>query len=253
MTLRFLAGALLAVGLGAAAPLAQAPAPYRAPRTADGRPDLQGIWQALSTAAWNVEDHNATLSVPAGQGVVDGGTIPYLPPARKQRDENFANRAARDPERKCLLPGVPRIMYMPHPFQIVYGADKISMLFEYNHGLRHIYMNGNPHPEGPIEWWMGDSRGSWDGDTLVVDTIHFGPETWLDRAGNFHSERLHVVERFTRTDRDHMQYEATLEDPKVYARPWKMRMTLYRRVEPNAELLEFECYAYLLEETWPNK
>jgi hypothetical protein len=144
-------------------------------------------------------------------------------------------------------------MYQPHPFHIVYSADKVNMLFEYNHTLRHVYMNGTPHPEGPIEWWMGDSRGRWEGNTLVVDTVHFTPDTWLDRAGNFHSEALHVVERFTRTGPDHMLWEATLEDPKVFTRPWKMSMTLYRRTEPDAELLEYTCYAYLIEETWPNR
>jgi hypothetical protein len=247
---RCLGTLLLVLAMSSAA---AAQATYRAPRTSDGRPDLQGIWQVVNSAAWDLLDHNATLGVPAGRGVVDGNTIPYQPWAVKKKQENFANRATLDPERKCYLPGVPRITYMPHPFQIVYGADKVNVLYEYGHGLRHIYMNGNPHPEGPIEWWMGDSRGRWDGDTLVVDTIHLTAETWLDRAGNFHSEELHVVERFTRTGPDHMRYDVTLEDPKVFTRPWTMSMTLYRRVEPDAELLEYECYAYMLEESWPNK
>ena len=226
---------------------------YRAPRTTDGRPDLQGIWQVVNTAAWDIQDHNATLDVPAGRGVVEGGEIPYQPWALKKKQENFAKRAALDPERKCYLPGVPRVTYMPYPFQIVYASDKVNLLYEYNHALRHVYMNGNSHPDGPIEWWMGDSRGRWDGDTLVVDTVHLSAETWLDRAGNFHSEELHVVERFTRTGPDHMLYEVTLEDPKVFTRPWKMSMPLYRRVEATAELLEYECYAYMIEESWPPK
>jgi hypothetical protein len=142
---------------------------------------------------------------------------------------------------------------MPFPFQIVQQQDRVTILFEYNHTVRHIYMNGNPHPEGPIEWWMGDSRGRWDGDTLVVDTIHFTGETWFDDAGNFHSEQLHVVERLTRTGPDHLAYEVVIEDPKVFTRPWKMQMPFYRRVDADAELLEYDCYAYLLEETWPNK
>jgi hypothetical protein len=226
---------------------------YKAPRTADGRPDLQGIWQVLNTAAWDIQDHGARLGVPAGRGVVEGNEIPYQPWALKKREENFANRAKLDPETKCFLPGVPRITYMPHPFQIVYSSDKVNIFYEYNHALRHIYMNGNPHPEGPIEWWMGDSRGRWEGDTLVVATTHFTAETWLDRAGNFHSEQLRVVERFTRTGQDHMLYEATIEDPKVFTRPWKMSMPLYRRQESNMEVLEYACYAYLLEEGWSNR
>ena len=230
---------------------AQAPAPYRAPRTADGRPDLQGIWQAVNTAAWDIQDHSGALGVPAGRGVVEGNEIPYQPWALKKKQDNFANRATLDPERKCFLPGVPRVTYMPYPFQIVYAADKVNLLYEYSHAMRHVYMNGNAHPRGPIEWWMGDARGSWDGDTLVVDTVHFTAETWFDRAGNFHSEDLHVVERYTRTGPDHMLYEATIEDPKVFTRPWKMRMPLYRRVEPEAEIFEYECYAYLIEDSWP--
>ncbi len=223
------------------------------PRTADGRPDLQGIWQVVNAAAWDIQDHNARLGVPAGRGVVEGNEIPYQPWALAKKQENLANRAKLDPETKCHLPGVPRITYMPHPFQIIYSSDKVNILYEYNHALRHIYMNGNPHPEGPIEWWMGDSRGRWDGDALVVDSVHFTAETWLDRAGNFHSEQLHVVERFTRTGPDHMLYEATIEDPKVFTRPWKISMPLYRRQEANMELLEYACYAYMLEEGWPNR
>jgi hypothetical protein len=226
---------------------------YTPPRTAFGHPDLQGVWQVMNTAAWDIQDHNASLSVPAGKGVVEGNDIPYQPWALDKKRQNYENRAQLDPEARCLLSGVPRITYMPYPFQIVQQADKINILYEYNHTLRHIYMNGNPHPEGPIEWWMGDSRGRWDGNTLVVDTIHFTAETWLDRAGNFHSEELHVVERFTRTGPDHILYEVTLEDPKVFTRPWKMSMPLYRRVEPDAEMLEYECYAYMLEENWANK
>jgi hypothetical protein len=226
---------------------------YTPPRTGFGHPDLQGVWQVMNTASWDIQDHNASLGVPAGRGVVEGNDIPYQPSALDKKRQNYENRAKLDPEARCLLSGVPRITYMPYPFQIIQQADKVNILYEYNHTLRHIYMNGNPHPEGPIEWWMGDSRGRWDGNTLVVDTIHFTAETWLDRAGNFHSEELHVVERFTRTGPDHILYEVTLEDPKVFTRPWKMSMPLYRRVEPDAEMLEYECYAYMLEENWANK
>ena len=248
------AAAMVASVLSFAPPAAgQSPASYTVPRTADGRPDLQGFWQVLNTAAWDIQDHHGRVGVPSGRGVVVGNEIPYQPWALKKKQENFAGRATLDPETKCYLPGVPRVTYQPYPFQIVYSADKVNILYEYHRALRHIYMNGNPHPDGPIEWWMGDSRGSWDGDTLVVDAVHFTPETWLDRAGNFHSEELHVVERFTRTGPDHMLYEATIEDPKVFTRPWKMSMTLYRRIGADAELLEHECYAYQLEEQWPNR
>jgi hypothetical protein len=225
---------------------------YTPPKTSDGHPDLQGLWQVLNSAAWDLEDHSARLGVPAGRSVVEGNDIPYQPWALAKKQENFANRAARDPESKCLLSGVPRITYMPYPFQIVQQADKVNFIYEYNHSMRHVYLN-NPHPEGPIDWWMGDSRGRWDGNTLVVDVIHFNEETWFDRAGNFHSDALHVVERYTPIDANHLLYEATIEDPKVFTRPWKISMPLYRRLEPQAELLEYECYSYLIEETWPNK
>jgi hypothetical protein len=225
-------------------------ASYTPPRTQDGHPDLQGVWQTLNTAAWDLEDHQARLGVPAGQAVVEGGEIPYQPWALAKKKENFDKRATLDPDSKCYLPGVPRITYMPYPFRIVQQADKISILYEYSQIVRYLFMNGNPHPEGPIEWWMGDSRASWDGNTLVADVVHFTPNTWFDRAGNFHSEGLHVVERYTPTGANNMFYEATIEDPKVFTRPWKISMPLYRRQESNIELLEYECTAYLVEDEW---
>jgi hypothetical protein len=223
---------------------------YTPPRTPEGQPDLQGIWQVMNTAAWDLEDHQARLGVPAGQGVVEGGAIPYQPAALAKKKANFEKRATLDAETKCYLPGVPRITYMPYPFRIVQQAGKISFLYEYVRAIRYIYTNGNPHPRGPIDWWMGDSRGRWEGNTLVVDVIHFNDQTWFDRTGNFHSDALHVIERYTPTSRDHMLYEVTIEDPKVFTRPWKMSMPLYRRQERNVELLEYECTAYLLEQEW---
>ena len=217
---------------------------YRAPRTPDGHPDLQGIWQALNTAVWNIEDHAPELGVPGGQGIVDGGEIPYLPSALGLRQENFRKRLTDDPEAKCYMAGVPRITYMPYPFQIVQQGDQVSILYEYVHTVRNIYLN-SPHPKGPIQWWMGDSRGRWEGETLVADVVHFTDQTWFDRSGNYHSAALHVVERYTRTSPDHMLYEATIEDPKVFSRPWKISLPLYRRQERNVRLLEYECYAYL--------
>jgi hypothetical protein len=136
---------------------------------------------------------------------------------------------------------------MPYPFQIFQAPGHVVMAYEYVHANRHVYMD-SAHPRGPIEWWMGDSRGRWDGDTLVVDVVHLTDQTWLDGSGNFHSELLHVVERYTPAGPDHIQYEAVLEDPKVFTRPWKMSMLLYRRKEPRARILEYECYSYAYDE-----
>lgn len=213
------------------------------PRMPDGKPDFSGIWQVLSTASWNIQDHAAEKGVPGGQGVVEGNEIPYLPAALAKRDENRKNRLAADPLNKCYMPGVPRIMYMPYPFQIFQTPNYMAMVFEYVHSVRHVYFN-TPHIPGPIEWWMGDSRAKWDGDTLVVDAVHFNAETWFDASGNHHSEALHLVERYSYIDRDHINYEVTVEDPKVFSRPWKMTMPLYRRIERNLQLLDYECHAF---------
>ena len=229
-----------------------ATSPYTPPRTEDGHPDLQGIWQALNSAAWDLEDHGASLGIPAGQSVVAGGTIPYRESALEKKRTNFEQRATLDPETRCYLPGVPRITYMPYPFQIIQQADKISIAYEYLRAVRFVYMNGNPHPPGPIGWWMGDSRGRWEGDTLVVDVTHFNDRTWFDRAGNYHSDALHVIERYTPTGPNHLLYEATIEDPNVFTRPWTIRMPLYRRQEQDIQLLEYQCHAYLLEQEWDN-
>ncbi|HXD19500.1 MAG TPA: hypothetical protein VN654_20950 [Vicinamibacterales bacterium] len=219
------------------------------PRAADGKPDLSGIWQAVNTANWNVLSHNAEKDVPAGLGVVEGDEIPYQPSAAARQKENFANRATADPESKCYLPGVPRIMYMPYPFQIFQTPNHIAITFEYVHAVRRIFMN-TPHPDGEVEWFMGDSRGHWEGDTLVVDVKDFTGMTWFDRSGNYHSESLHVVERYTPMGANNINYEATIEDPKVFTRPWKMSMPLYRRVDKGMRILENECYAFGLEHTW---
>jgi len=235
-----LAALVLACGVPAA--IAQTAA-AAIPRTAEGHPDFTGIWQVMTTAAWDLEPHVAQQGVPAGLGVVDGNEIPYLPSARAQKQKNFANRDTLDPDRKCYLPGVPRVMYEPFPFEIVQTTGLVTMLFEYVHAVRYLFMN-TPHPAGPIEWWMGDSRATWQGDALVVDVRHFNADTWFDKAGNFHSEDLHLVERYVMTDRDHISYSVTVEDPKVFSRPWTMQITLYRHNEPNLRLLEFECYSF---------
>jgi len=171
---------------------------------------------------------------------VDGNELPYLPAALAKKRANFENRATADPESKGYLPGVPRIMYMPFPFQIFQTPDQIVMVFEYDRGVRNIYTNGTPHPRGPLNWWLGDSRGRWEGNTLVVDVVYFTDQTWFDRAGNFHSDALHLVERFTPAGPDHINYEVTVEDSNVFTRPWTMRTVFYRRKEPNVRVLEYD-------------
>lgn len=223
------------------------------PRLSDGHPNLNGIWQTLNTASFDIQDHAAKKGVPGGQGVVVGNEIPYQPWALERKKENYENRATLDSEAKCYLLGVPRITYAGHPFQIFQGtdSDKVTILYEYAHTNRFIYTKNTAHPRGPIEWWMGDSRGKWDGDTFVVDNVHFNDRTWFDEAGNFHSEDLHVVERYTLTDADHIDYDVTIEDPKVFTRAWKMSMVLYRHKEKNFQLLDYECYAFDDDQYYP--
>ena len=242
----------VALMLGVSSATAQS-TDYRAPRTAAGYPDLNGIWQTINSAHWNIEPHAAgpglvrelvaSIAVPAGHGIVDGGAIPYRPEALLQRDENFANRLELDPEIKCYLPGVPRATYMPFPFQIIQSEQHIMIVHEYAGAVRTIYMEN--HTPAPAPTWMGWSHGSWDGETLVIDTQGFNAQTWFDRAGNFHSDALHVIERITPRSEDTMLYEVTIEDPEVFTRPWTMSMPLYRRVEANAEILEFECVEFV--------
>jgi hypothetical protein len=225
---------------------------YKAPRTADGKPDLNGIWEALNTANWDIQDHaakmgpvvalGAAFSVPPGRGVVEGNEIPYLPEAAAKKKENAAKWLTSDPEIKCYLPGVPRATYMPYPFQIVQTPQHILMSYEFAGANRTIYMDGKL--KSPNDTWMGWSTGRWEGDTLVVDVTSFNDQTWFDRAGDFHSDALHVVERYTRVSPDALDYEVTIEDPKVFSRPWKMRMPLYRRLEKDAQLMEYSCVEF---------
>ena len=225
---------------------------YKAPRTPDGKPNLNGVWQALNTANWDIEDHSAAPgplsalgaagAVPPGQGVVEGGALPYQPSALAKRKENFANRLTADPEIKCYMPGVPRATYMPQPFQILQGAKSIIIAYQFAGTVRNIAME-NPGPS-PAPAWMGWSVGHWEGETLVVDVTSLNDQTWFDRAGNFHSDALHVVERYTARSPDTLAYEATIDDPKVFTRPWKMSMTLYRLLDRNAQLLEFRCVEF---------
>jgi len=232
------------VAVATTAVVAQTPA---IPRTGDGKPDFSGIWEVLARADDNIEPHSASRIAPASAGIVEGGELPYKPGMLERRQQNFAARAAADTESKCYLPGVPRVMYIDHPFQIVQTRDLIMMLFEYVHASRSVFVN-SAHLKGPLDWFMGDSRGTWDGDTLVVDANNFNEDTWFDRAGNFHSDALHVVERYALTDRDHISYAATIDDPKVFSRPWKMNLVFYRHVEPGFRLLDYECYAFALDD-----
>jgi hypothetical protein len=240
-------------------------------RTADRKPDFSGIWQANSTANWDLQTHEARPIVgqpgvypnvpvlaapvvalgsagwiPPGLGIVDGDEIPYQPWAAQRKRENAANSLDRDPELKCYMPGVPRAMYLPYPFQIVQSTNKIMMVFEFANAQRTIHLDDvEPYPG---EAYMGHSVGRWDGDTLVVDVSSFTPYTWFDRSGNFHSDALHVVERYTPISRDAILYEATIEDSKVFTRPWKISVPLYRRLESNARIMDFKCIE-MVEET----
>ena len=250
------AGTIVAVVLLALTSTAAPPPEYKAPRTPDGNPDLNGIWQALGTAHWDIEGHaarpgpivalGAVGAIPAGLGIVEGGEIPYQPWALEKKKENFENWLTLDPVVKCYLPGVPRTTYLPFPFQIVQTAEHILIAYEFASATRVIYMN-RPDFESPIDTWMGHSRGHWEGETLVVDVTSQVPDTWFDSSGNFHSEALHVVERYTPMSPNALLYEAAIEDPKVYTRPWKIKMPLYRRLEENVQLLEFKCVEFVEE------
>jgi len=225
------------------------------PRTADGKPDFTGIWQAMNTANWDLQAHaarhgpvvalGAAFSVPAGIGVVEGNEIPYLPAAAAKKQDNEENWLARDPEIKCYLPGVPRMMYMPYAIQIVQGQDTILMASEFASASRTIRMNSKE--KSPTDSWMGWSIGRWEGDTLVIDVTDQNDQTWFDRAGNFHSEELRVIERYTFADRNTINYEATMEDAKVFSRPWKISLPLYRHLEKNAQVMEYKCVEFVEE------
>lgn len=248
--------AALAVGLTQSGctttPPAAEPAAYQAPRTPDGTPDLSGIWQANNTANWDIEAHpakqgpmfalGAAFSVPPGLGVVTGGELPYLPEALEKKKANGASWTTLDPEVKCFMPGVPRATYQPFPFQIVQSADNILMTYEFASASRVIRMHSQEKSPAPA--WMGWSIGRWDGETLVIDVTDQMEETWFDRAGNYHSDALKVTERYTALDANTLQYEATIEDPKVYSRAWTMAMPLYRRREPNMQLMEYKCVEF---------
>ena len=247
---------MVAVLSWAAMPAAgQARGAYRAPRTADGKPNLNGIWQAINEANWDLEGHSAApgpvlalgaaAAVPPGPGIVEGGPIPYQPAAAAKKKENFEKRLTLDPEIKCYLPGVPRANYMPTPFQIIQTPKYVMMVYTFARAVRTIYMDD--HKEAPADSWMGWSNGRWEGETLVVESKGFNDSTWFSRAGDHHSEALKVTERYTPISANALQYEATMEDPKTFSRPWKISMPLYRRIDKNMQLLEFKCVEFVEE------
>ena len=239
------------------------------PRLEDGRPNLNGIWQALNSANYDIERHlarpamelregphgplpsdallalGAVGAVPAGMGVVDGGTIPYTPEALSRKQENRAHWLERDPEIRCYLPGVPRATYMPFPLQIFHNPNAIFIAYEYAGATRDISLEALEPAQ--TDSWMGQSSAHWEGDTLVVDVTGQNDQTWFDRSGAHHSNQLHVVERYTLLDADHIQYEATIEDSVVFTRPWTIRMPLYRRIENDAQLMDFKCVEFVEE------
>jgi len=223
------------------------------PERIDGRPNLNGVWQALGTAHWNLEGHPAEAlpefwrlgaigAVAPGRSVVEGGDIPYLPAALAERDENRAGWPANDPEAKCYQPGIPRATYLPYPFRIVQGVGDMLFAYEYASANRVVHMG--EHVESPIESYMGWSNGRWEGDTLVIEVTDFNGLTWFDRAGNHHSDALEVTERYTLRGDDHIDYEATIDDPNTFSRPWTIAMPLYRRVEDHAQVLEYKCVEF---------
>ena len=217
--------------------LAQA---YSAPHTPDGQPDLQGVWQVRNTANWDVQDHTGGYKIPAGLGVVEGGQVPYLPGALAQKKKNYENRLTADPVEKCYIAGFPRTIYLPYPFQILQTRDAVIIMSEYVHTWRWIPTVSFPRYDG-YESWIGDARGHYEGNTLVVETVGFNDQTWFDHVGDFHSDALKLTERFTRTAPDTITYEVTVEDPKVFSRPWKMRMPIYLQKDM-VRVLEDECY-----------
>lgn len=243
----FAAAVLVAVVLSPFADAATATA-AKIPRAANGRPDFSGIWQTTSAADFDLEPHSTRKDAPPGAGIVEGNVIPYLPKALEQKKKNFAARETADPRLKCYTLGVPRGIYYPEPFQIFQRPQDLTIVYEFGHSVRTIHTNGTEHPENPNDWWLGDSRGHWEGDTLVVDVKNFNDETWLDRAGNFHSDQLHVVERWSFLDANTLEYKATIEDPQVFSRPWNINVILYRHREKNFQLIENYCYT--LEYDW---
>ena len=223
------------------------------PRLANGKPDFSGIWQTTSAADYDLEPHSNRKDAPPSAGIVEGGEIPYLPKALEQKKKNFEARATDDPALKGYTLGVPRGIYYPEPFQIFQRDKDLFLVHQFGHSVRTIYTNKTEHPEDPNDWWLGDSRGHWEGDTLVVDVRHFNDKTWLDHAGNYHSDALHIVEKWQFLDANTIAYNATIEDPNVFSRPWTINVVLHRHREKNFQLIEDYRYTLDYDQYYPPK
>jgi hypothetical protein len=238
---------LIAVAILTPVGMAQTFTPPRHPEY--DQPNLEGIWQVMDQSVhFNVEPHEASFGVPAGTGVIvdpPDGLIPYTPAGLAERARNVAERDVLDPYAKCYKPGVPHLVYLPFPFQIVQSENLVTIMSEYIHNTRFIWLHRDTHfGERQIDLWNGDSVGSFDGDTLVTDVFNFHPDVWLDRAGNHSGPDLRVTERLRLVDADTLEYTATLTDPENYTEPWTMRMRMYRHKDPGKRILEYECHAY---------
>jgi hypothetical protein len=255
---------VIAISLAILAPLCA-----QVPRLTNGKPDFNGVWQAIGSAHYDIERHmarhammlrdgprgplpavpvlalGAVGAVPGGMGIVEGGRIPYKAEAAKLREENRAKWIERDPEIKCYLPGVPRATYMPFPLQIVQNSKQFFIAYEYAGAVRDILFADPGPPE--TDSWMGQSVGKWEGDSLVVTVVGFNDQTWFDRSGTHHSAQLRVVERYTYQTPNHVHYEATITDPEVFTGPWKISLPLYRRMEKDARLMDFKCVEFVEE------
>jgi hypothetical protein len=240
----------LVVGIVHAAPSVALAQEYTPERNRYGQPNFEGIWQVLDPAPHhNIEPHNASYGVPAGAGIITDpadGRIPYTPAGRARRDANRADLSA-DPIARCFKPGVPHLMYLPFPFQILQSGNFLTIMSEYVHSTRFIFLHRTDHfGAGEIDLWNGDSVGRFDGDALVTDVFNFHPDVWLDRSGNHAGgPTLRVNERFTLIDADTIRYQATLADPENFTQPWTLETYLYRHKAPAKRILEYECHAYL--------
>jgi hypothetical protein len=230
----------------------QALAKEKIPRLPNGKPDFSGIWQTTSAADYDLEPHSTRKDAPPSAGIVEGGVIPYLPAALEQKKKNFAARETDDPRLKCWTLGTPRGIYYPEPFQVLQRETDVTIVFQFGHSVRTLWTNDTLHPKATDnELYLGDSRGHWEGDTLVVDVTDFNEDTWLDRAGNFHSPQLHVIEKWRFLDENTIDYQATLDDPNVFSRPWNIEVILHRHREKNFQLIENYCYTRDFDQYYP--
>ena len=230
--------------LAATAQKAERASSFVPSRLADGKtPDFRGLWQARGTAYVNIEGHAGEKGVAGSASIVvdpPDGKIPYKPEALARRDENYRARATADPSVKCYQAGVPRATYLATPLQILQSPGNFAIVYQENHAFRVFQPDTRPHFDN-TDWWMGDTRYRWEGDTLVADVAALIDQLWFDHAGNYHSAGVHIVERYRMTGPDTLEYEAHIEDPAVYSRPWTLRTLLHRVTEHGARIVEDEC------------